>query len=50
MQYKSIPDVWGGGRLRTGGAKGLFLREEGGFTLPEMMATVLLSKHKHRRA
>jgi prepilin-type N-terminal cleavage/methylation domain-containing protein len=28
--------------LRTGGAKGRFLREEGGFTLPEMMATIVI--------
>jgi prepilin-type N-terminal cleavage/methylation domain-containing protein len=42
MQYKSIPDVRGGGRLRTGGARGCFLREERGFTLTEMMVTIVI--------
>jgi prepilin-type N-terminal cleavage/methylation domain-containing protein len=42
MQYKSIPDVWGGGRLRISGARARFLREERGFTLTEMMVTIVI--------
>jgi prepilin-type N-terminal cleavage/methylation domain-containing protein len=42
MQYKSIPNVWGGGRLRTGGARGRLLREERGFTLTEMLVTIVV--------
>src|SRR5215212_5408594 len=42
MQYKSLPAVWGGGGLRTGGARGRFLRDERGFTLTEMMVTIVI--------
>jgi competence protein ComGC len=42
MHYKSIPDVWRGGKLRTDGPRGRFLREERGFTLTEMMVTIVI--------
>jgi prepilin-type N-terminal cleavage/methylation domain-containing protein len=42
MHYESIPDVWSGGRLRTGGVRGRILREERGFTLTEMMVTIVI--------
>jgi prepilin-type N-terminal cleavage/methylation domain-containing protein len=42
MQYEPIPAVWGGGGLRTGGARGRFLRDERGFTLNEMMVTIVI--------
>jgi type II secretory pathway component PulJ len=42
MQYESLPDLWGGGGLRTGGARGRFLRDERGSTLTEMMVTIVI--------
>jgi competence protein ComGC len=37
-----IPDDWGGGSLRSGGARGHFLRDERGFTLTEMLVTIVI--------
>src|SRR5688500_17384842 len=42
MQYKSVPDVGGGGGVRTGGASGGFVGEERGFTLAEKMIAIVV--------